>query len=129
MVQYIGELVLHLSEALSPVNHIELKTHMASIEPDVSQAVSIGLILNEAITDACKYAFKDVQSGRNGTLCPVIAISLQTIGEAGLELDIKDNRALQSASVPCATRRKTVPAAKTRFHFQQFILPCQKYRS
>jgi two-component sensor histidine kinase len=91
MAQYIGDLALHLSEALSPDSHIELETRVAPVELSVAQAVPIGLILNEAITNAYKYAFKDLQPGSNDTIRSRIAISLQTIGEAGLELGIKDN--------------------------------------
>ena len=51
---------------------------------DVSQAVPLGLILNEAITNAIKYAFPE---DRNGT----ISISLSALSAYHYLLSIADN--------------------------------------
>ncbi|GAB4006720.1 hypothetical protein GCM10028808_09120 [Spirosoma migulaei] len=51
---------------------------MAAIELDVTQAVPLGLIINEAITNALKYAFP---SGRTGT----VQVSLKEVGHKEYE--------------------------------------------
>ena len=48
------------------------------------QAVPIGLILNEAITNSLKYAFPDEKSG-------IVAVSLQSFAEGHYQLIICDN--------------------------------------
>lgn len=54
-----------------------------NIELSVSTTIAIGLIINEAITNAVKYAFEN-------TLQPEISISLKK-KDKNLELTIKDN--------------------------------------
>lgn len=54
------------------------------IDMDVSQAVPLGLILNEAITNSIKYAFPDKQEGK-------ISISLLNSTDDYFILKIADN--------------------------------------
>lgn len=57
MQNYINDLIEYLSDSFS--NRMNVKFHVAveDVEMDVSQAVPVGLILNEAITNSFKYAF------------------------------------------------------------------------
>lgn len=81
---YVHELVNYLKEALAPDNPIQFDLNFASLHVGIAQAVPIGLILNEAITNAIKYAFPD---GRRG----LIAIDLHEQQDGAYLLRIKDN--------------------------------------
>jgi two-component sensor histidine kinase/HAMP domain-containing protein len=63
---------------------IQLKVQMDEVALDLDHAVSCGLILNELMTNALKYAFPD---GRNGT----IWVELRTNSEHILSLRVADN--------------------------------------
>jgi len=81
---YIRELVSYLSESFNTGQRIRFEFNVEALEMDVSQAVPLGLIMNEAITNSIKYAFPE---GRNG----LISISLSnTAPNRGL-LSISDN--------------------------------------
>lgn len=57
MPAYIQEVVEHLSEAFDPDEQVTFHFQLAPLALDVAQAVPLGLIVNEAITNALKYAF------------------------------------------------------------------------
>ncbi|RYG18168.1 MAG: sensor histidine kinase, partial [Chitinophagaceae bacterium] len=84
MKDYINELVNYLSESFDVARRITFSQHIHSIGLDVAQAVPMGLILNEAITNAIKYAF-DAQADAQ------ISISLEEIDQHTLSLLIADN--------------------------------------
>jgi two-component sensor histidine kinase len=79
---YIQDLVLYLKDGFSDVDKIKFDLDIAPIKLDVSQSVPIGLILNEAITNAIKYAFMG-----SGT----VTVSLQPSDTGCLTLTIADN--------------------------------------
>lgn len=64
MSSYIPELVGYLKDSFSDEDFIIFELHTPSFQLDISQAVPIGLILNEAITNAIKYAFQGRNTGR-----------------------------------------------------------------
>lgn len=64
MSWYIQELVNYLKESFVVDQNIDFKLDLECIELDVVQAVPLGLILNEAISNSIKYAFEDKQNGR-----------------------------------------------------------------
>lgn len=81
---YVRELVAYLRSALDTATHAQFDSRVPDMELDVAQAVPIGLILNEAVTNAMKYAFPGRDDG-------LISITLKP-GEGGLHLlSIKDN--------------------------------------
>jgi two-component sensor histidine kinase len=82
MNTYIQDLVEYLKDGFSGINRIRFELQIAPVKLDVSQSVPIGLILNEAITNAIKYAFTG-----NG----IITISLQEMIPGQLTLTIADN--------------------------------------
>lgn len=84
MSVYIYELATYLADSFNTGQRIRFEYDIEPVEMDVSQAVPLGLILNEAITNAIKYAFPD---GRKG----IIAIALSLIESGQCRLIISDN--------------------------------------
>ncbi|HEU5167889.1 MAG TPA: sensor histidine kinase [Chitinophagaceae bacterium] len=84
MSVYIRELATYLRDSFDIGQRIRFEFNIQPIEMDVSQAVPLGLILNEAITNSLKYAFPDDRSG-------VISISLSNVSTNQYLLSIADN--------------------------------------
>ena len=61
---YIHELVSYIKESFNTDKKVNFILDIDQAELDVAQAVPLGLILNEAITNAIKYAFPESQKGR-----------------------------------------------------------------
>ena len=84
MANYIQELVSYLSYSFSSEENISMQLNIDRVKLYVSQAVPLGLILNEAISNSIKYAFKKDSKGR-------IDISLQPVGDQRYLLCVADN--------------------------------------
>jgi len=84
MSSYIKELVEYLRDSFALDLRIRFELKIDSLELDVTQAIPLGLILNEAITNAIKYAFPD---NREGT----IYITLEKTRENLYQLKIVDD--------------------------------------
>jgi two-component sensor histidine kinase len=84
MPEYIYELVEYLRESYSIRQNIGFSLQIEHIELDHASAITLGLILNEAITNAIKYAFEETEDG-------TISISLTHISDSQLLLSIADN--------------------------------------
>jgi two-component system, sensor histidine kinase PdtaS len=84
MHSYIHELISYLISSFNNTGRIYFDLDIDEINLDVSQAVPLGLILNEAITNAVKYAFP---KGGHGT----IAVLLNREGTRDVHLQIADN--------------------------------------
>jgi two-component sensor histidine kinase len=84
MSVYVRELVSYLTDSFNIGQRILFELSIEPIELDVSQAVPLGLILNEAITNCIKYAFPDSRHG-------VIFISLFNVSPGHYSLRISDN--------------------------------------
>lgn len=69
MPVYIREMVSYLRDSFDTGQRIQFDFNIEPIQMDVSQAVPMGLILSEAITNSLKYAFPHDRPG-------VISISL-----------------------------------------------------
>jgi two-component sensor histidine kinase len=82
MPDYIRELVSFLSDA-SQGMHVHFVMDLDPVELDASQSVPVGLIINEAITNAFKYAF-------TREMAAMINISFKAHGNQ-LQLSISDN--------------------------------------
>jgi two-component system, sensor histidine kinase PdtaS len=80
---YISELMDYLRSSFD-TRHIRFDLDIAPVKLDVAQTVPMGLILNEAVTNAIKYAFPGSRSG-------LIAVTLRQAGNRDLELIIEDN--------------------------------------
>jgi two-component sensor histidine kinase len=82
--KYIQVLISYLRDVLNPKVPVRFETDILNGEMDVADVVPIGLILNEAITNAVKYAFVGKQQG-------IISISLIKNGEGYYVLTIADD--------------------------------------
>lgn len=85
MEQYLKELVQYLRESLSDDRSVVFLLDIDAVELDVSQAVPIGLIVNEAVTNSVKYAFTH-SKGRNE-----VSITMKTTTDHKTMLTIADN--------------------------------------
>ncbi|MES2112673.1 MAG: sensor histidine kinase [Bacteroidota bacterium] len=84
MPVYINELIIYLQDCFDTAGRkIRFDQLVEPIQMDLSQAIPAGLILNEAITNAIKYAF----TGRGGE----IIIALQLLGSDTALLTIGDD--------------------------------------
>ena len=84
MPNYIRELIEYLKESFNLGQRIRFEIKIDPLELDVAQAVPLGLILNEAITNSIKYAFPEDRSG-------MIFITLEATTENRYLLTISDN--------------------------------------
>jgi two-component sensor histidine kinase len=85
MNEYIPELINYLGDCLGVARkNIAINYSIPPVNLDISQAVPIGLIINEAITNSIKYAFVDRDNGE-------IHILMTDQGTGGIKLSIADN--------------------------------------
>jgi len=83
MPGYITEFIDYLKEGFDLNGRINFVINVEDIEMDVSQAVPLGLILNEAVTNAIKHAYPDKSTGD-------IAVSLLHSEDDIFELSVRD---------------------------------------
>lgn len=89
---YIYELVYYLKDSYSSKikgsysdrNKITYELNVATVDLDIVQAIPLGLIINEAVTNAIKYAFPNEMNG-------VITILLKQTHDDHFLLNISDN--------------------------------------
>jgi two-component sensor histidine kinase len=84
MPTYIKELVEYLKESFNLGQRVRFEIRIEPLELDVAQAVPLGLILNEAITNSIKYAFPNDRSG-------MIYVTLEANAQNHHLLTISDN--------------------------------------
>jgi two-component sensor histidine kinase len=84
MDDYIQEVVAYLRESYELPQPIGFAVQVEPIELDVIQAVPLGLIINEAITNSLKYAFPNGRTGR-------VSLGFLRLGENSYELTIRDD--------------------------------------
>jgi len=84
MKWYIKALVNYIMECFSTERKIQFTLATDDIKLDVVQAVPLGLILNEAISNSIKYAFPEDKKGS-------VHISFLAIGNDICELKVTDN--------------------------------------
>lgn len=81
---YIGELVGYLRDSFEDGSDLCFQMEIEPINLDIAIAIPLGLIINEAVSNSCKYAFPGRKKGR------VITISLYRTTE-GIQLECRDN--------------------------------------
>jgi len=63
MASYIPELIQSLQQSFETDGKIQFHIQVDRVELGLSQAIPLGLILNEAVTNCIKYAFPDERKG------------------------------------------------------------------
>ena len=81
---YIQHLVKDLSALYASDSKVETNVSSKHMLFDVDTAIPLGLIINELITNAYKYAFKDNENGK-------LNISIKKISEGNYKLEVADN--------------------------------------
>ncbi|MEO3404717.1 histidine kinase dimerization/phosphoacceptor domain -containing protein [Mucilaginibacter sp. CAU 1740] len=84
MKWYIHELVSYMRECFDIDKNVRFLIEADEVNLDVAQAVPLGLILNEAVTNSIKYAFPNNRLG-------MVSIMLQRDDERNCTLMIADN--------------------------------------
>jgi two-component system, sensor histidine kinase PdtaS len=84
MQAYLTELMDYLRDSFDVKQRIQLIADIKDIHLDISKAIPVGLILNEAVTNSIKYAFPDGKKGE-------ITIRMERISENRIRLVIADN--------------------------------------
>jgi two-component sensor histidine kinase len=84
MSLYIHELVSYLADSFSTGQRVRFEYDIEPLIMDVSQAIPLGLILNEAITNSIKYAFPNDRTG-------VVNITLSNTSPHQYLLIVADN--------------------------------------
>lgn len=84
MSWYIYELVSYLWESFTVDGRIDYNLDTEAVDLDVTQAVPLGQILNEAVSNAIKYAFTNRERGK-------LDITLRDTGADTFQLTIADD--------------------------------------
>jgi two-component sensor histidine kinase len=84
MAEYIRDMVQYLRDIVKPGQQIVFDVKVEPIALDVVQAVPLGLILNEVVTNSIKYAFLEIEE-------PLISLKLVTLPTGQICLQIADN--------------------------------------
>jgi two-component sensor histidine kinase/ligand-binding sensor domain-containing protein len=84
MHSYISELISYLNDSFNASPAISVQAAVEPVVMDVAQALPVGLILNEAITNSMKYAFPNNESG-------LIYVSLSRLSSGNVLLKVNDN--------------------------------------
>jgi two-component sensor histidine kinase len=63
MSVYLKELCSYLADSFGNPNHVKVQLMVENVYLNLSQAIPLGLIINEAITNSFKYAFPDKSRG------------------------------------------------------------------
>lgn len=83
--RYVGSLCAHLFRSYGvDTQRISLQTAIASVSLDLDQAIPCGLIINELVSNAVKYAFPDHRAG-------TIWVALQPQTNQQYQLCVRDN--------------------------------------
>ena len=84
MASYIHDLVVYLRDSYHPPGPVRFNLAVEPVELDVTQAVPLGLIINEAVTNALKYAFPGNRAG-------TISLRLEAAADQAYTLEITDD--------------------------------------
>ena len=97
MQDYFKNLSESLLETFDAWEQIDIQINMDMLDLDIEKAIPLGLIVNELLTNAWKYAFpKDRIGNKKG----VIQLSLNQINEQLLRLVVADNGVGKNPTAP-----------------------------
>jgi len=99
MAEYITELVHNLKTSFGVIDDIIFRLNLDPITLNITHAIPLGLIINEAVTNSIKYAFP----GKTGN---EISISLHDDGKE-IKLEMADN-GVGITNDPCCTEYQSL---------------------
>ncbi|TCD26502.1 sensor histidine kinase [Pedobacter psychrodurus] len=84
MAVYIPDLVVYLKESLEIRSNIQIIMDIDPIEFEIAEAVPLGLIINEGVTNSLKYAFLGREKGQ-------VSITLKKLDNSCYQLILEDD--------------------------------------
>ncbi|MXN90374.1 hypothetical protein GR160_03975 [Flavobacterium sp. Sd200] len=84
MPAYLNELVKHLVQSYKTDKNITVNVDADDIQMDVSYAMPVGLIVNEAVTNVLKHAYPNKNEG-------IVTITLKQLGDENYVLSVTDD--------------------------------------
>ncbi len=84
MDNYLNDLIEDIQASYEFGRNVKINTDIESLEINIDEAIKIGLLINEIITNSFKYAFPN---GRDGE----IKVEIKKIKTYSLEINISDN--------------------------------------
>ena len=93
MKNYFQNLCENILDSYNETERIKVDVEMIEVELDVDTAVPVGLIVNELLTNALKYAFPNGKKGN-------IKLSLEDLDKNNLSLKVSDNGIGKSPNSP-----------------------------
>lgn len=82
---YLTEIIQHLQNIFeTPGKTLEIEAHLVDIPLEAEQAIRVGLILNELVTNSVKHAFANVDH-------PTITLQTSHSADGKIKLSYKDN--------------------------------------
>lgn len=82
--EYLSELCQYLQHSFTSVQNLQFKVVVEDLHVDVDLVVYIGLIVNELVTNAIKYAF-------NKNANPLISVTVKPLTDKSVFLEVRDN--------------------------------------
>jgi len=117
MSAYIIELINYLKESFRDAGNITFTQQVEAVSLDIGQAVPLGLIINEAITNAIKYAFPgnkkgtiEVGLGRDNDYC------ILSIADNGVSMAMRDDPAGRHSSLGLNLIRGLIEQLQGKFN-------------
>ena len=82
--EYLEALVAEITESYGFTNRADLQMHIAEVPMDVDTTMPLGLIVNELVSNAFKYAYGDIET-------PLLKLEVVEKANRQYQLLIKDN--------------------------------------
>ena len=113
MKEYLEHLCTDIFESHNVEDeNIELELHISNIDLDIGTVVPLGLIFNELITNACKYAFPNQKKGKVVvTLSEEDDTLIAKVSDDGIGY-ISDNKGFGSRLIDIFTRKMNAERVK-----------------
>ncbi len=118
IAEYVKELITYLDQSFGDLKNITYQYDIESLQLDISIAIPLGLIINEAVSNSIKHAFPDKMEGQVSLSLHKIADEiLVTIADNGIGL-ITENHAASERSLGLKLIRGLSEDINAEIHFE-----------